>query len=105
MSSYLAARAVYALAYLANWLLWAYWWIIVMRVVASWLNADPGNPIVRFLYSVTEPVLSGLRRRFPFLVVSALDLAPIAVLLGVTVVQIVLVDSLFELAGRLAVGR
>ena len=33
----------------------------------SWVNADPYNPIVRAIYSVTEPVLYRIRRALPVL--------------------------------------
>ena len=34
-----------------------YMWLIVARAILSWVSPDPYNPIVRFLYNVTEPVL------------------------------------------------
>ncbi len=54
-----------ALADLVNLALWAYMWIIIIRALLSWVNPDPYNPIVRFLYQVTEPVLRPIRRRLP----------------------------------------
>jgi YggT family protein len=42
-----------------------YWWILLARAVISWVNADPRNPIVRFLHQVTDPVLGMIRRRLP----------------------------------------
>ncbi len=33
-----------------------YFWIIVVRALISWVNPDPYNPVVRFLYQATEPV-------------------------------------------------
>ena len=52
---------------LINLVLTAYMWIIIARAVVSWVNPDPNNPIVRFLYQVTEPVLRPIRRRLPTL--------------------------------------
>jgi YggT family protein len=37
-------------------------WIIIAQSLISWVNPDPYNPIVRFLYRVTEPVLAPIRR-------------------------------------------
>ena len=31
--------------------------LIIARAVVSWVNADPSNPIVRFLQDSTEPLL------------------------------------------------
>ncbi len=42
-----------------------YWWILLARAVVSWVNADPRNPIVRFLHQVTDPLTAVIRRRLP----------------------------------------
>ena len=36
--------------------------VVIASAVISWVNADPYNPIVRFLHAITEPVLRPLRR-------------------------------------------
>jgi YggT family protein len=54
-----------ALATVLNIVLTLYMWIIIARAVLSWVSPDPYNPIVRFIYSITEPVLSQIRRRLP----------------------------------------
>jgi YggT family protein len=91
-----------AVAMMLGTLLNAYWWIVFVRVLLSWVNADPYNPIVRFLANATDPVLYQVRRRLPFVVVSGWDLSPIVVLILIRVLQVVLVDSLYELAYRIA---
>ena len=60
---FVVSNLVLAVARLLELLLWAYFWIIIARAVLSWVNPDPFNPIVRFLYRVTEPVLRPIRRR------------------------------------------
>ncbi|PYO15475.1 MAG: hypothetical protein DMD75_02775, partial [Candidatus Rokuibacteriota bacterium] len=50
-----------ALANLVNLVIVAYIWIIIARAIISWVSPDPYNPIVRFLYRVTEPVLRPVR--------------------------------------------
>ena len=54
-----------ALATIVNLGLTIYMWVIIARALLSWVNPDPYNPIVRFLYNVTEPVLGWIRRRVP----------------------------------------
>ena len=71
---------------LVNLVLTAYMWIIIARAVISWVNPDPSNPIVRFLYQVTEPVLRPIRRRLPTLQMG-LDLSPMIVLAVIWIVQ------------------
>ena len=39
-----------------------YMWVIIVRALISWVNPDPYNPIVQFLYRATEPVLGPVRR-------------------------------------------
>lgn len=86
-----------ALAQLVNLVLQVYFWIIIARAVLSWVNPDPSNPIVRFLYQVTEPVLRPVRRRLP-MVAMGLDLSPMVVLLAIYFLEVFLVASLRDLA-------
>jgi len=77
-----------------------YLWLIIARALLSWVNPDPYNPIVRFLYNVTEPVLGYLRRRVP-LVFGGLDLTPLLVLVAIIFLQRFLVATLMDLARTL----
>lgn len=87
---------VAALANLVNIALTAYMWILIARAVISWVNPDPFNPIVRFLYRVTEPVLRPVRRRLP--ATMGLDLSPMVVLLAIYFLQSFLVPVLYRIA-------
>ena len=62
---FVIANLLVAVAQVVDYILWAYLWIIVGRVVVTWVNADRYNPIVHFLYGATEPVLVRVRRRLP----------------------------------------
>jgi uncharacterized protein YggT (Ycf19 family) len=48
-----------------HWFLWIYKWILIARAITSWVSASPRNPIVSFLYMVTEPALRAIRRGLP----------------------------------------
>jgi len=74
-----------------------YMWLIIARALISWVNPDPYNPIVRFLYNVTEPVLSYLRRRVP-VVMGGLDLSPLIVILAIFFLRLFLVPTLHDWA-------
>jgi len=91
------SNLVLAVARLLELLLWAYFWIIIARAVLSWVNPDPFNPIVRFLYRVTEPVLRPIRCRLPTMGMG-LDLSPMLVILAIYFLQAFLVESLRDLA-------
>ena len=76
-----------------------YMWLIFGRVIISWVNADPYNPIVRFLYNATEPVLYRVRRALP--AIGGLDLSPLLVIFGIYFLKGFLVMSLFDVARRM----
>ena len=56
--------------------------ILFFRIILSWVNPDPYHPLVRFLYSFTEPVLAPIRRVIPPLG-GMLDLSPMIVFLSI----------------------
>ena len=63
-------------------LLQLYMWIIIIRVLISWINPDPYNPIVQFLRRVTDPAIEGVRRFVPrFLWSTGLDFTPLILIL------------------------
>ena len=86
-----------ALALVLRMLLDAYWLLIVARVVISWVDADPYNPIVRFLYAATDPVLYRVRRWLP-LYFSGIDFSPIFVIAAIYFLEKFLVQSLLDLS-------
>ena len=88
-----------AIADLLNFVLSAYIWIIIARAVISWVNADPYNPVVRFLHQVTDPLLNRIRRFLP--VMGGFDLSPMVLILGVIFLQSFLVPTLRQLAAGL----
>jgi YggT family protein len=94
---FVLANLVLAVARLLELVLWAYFWIIIARAVLSWVNPDPFNPIVRFLYRVTEPVLRPIRHRLPTMGMGP-DLSPMLVILAIYFLQSFLVESLRDLA-------
>ncbi len=68
---------------------------IFVRIVLSWFPLDPNGvmaTVAGFLYMVTDPVLGPLRRAIPGVRIGsiALDLSPIIVIIGVTVLMGVL---------------
>ena len=94
---FILANLIIAAAQVLDFLLWAYQWILIARVVISWIDADPYNPIVRFIYNLTEPVLEKVRERLP-LIVGGFDLSPLVVWLAIWFIKRFLVQSLYDLA-------
>ena len=68
------------------WALQAYQLILLARVIMSWIpNLDYNNPIARFLYQATEPVLAPIRNALPPL--GGIDLSPLVVFLAISVLM------------------
>lgn len=93
-----AGNFLIAIARIIDILLTVYLWIIVARALISWVNPDPYNKIVIFLYRVTEPVLRPIRRIIPRHSLP-IDFAPLVVLLIIFFLQYFLVQTLIQLAG------
>jgi YggT family protein len=97
---FVLANFLEALAAVVNIVLTLYMWIVAARAIISWVNPDPHNPIVRFLYVATEPVLYRLRRMLP-LYAGGIDFSPIIVFVAIIFLQRFLVQSLYDLAASL----
>ncbi len=70
--------------------------LLLARILISWFNLDPYNPIVQFLHNATEPILAPVRRRLPAM--GMFDLSPMVVLIGAFVLQQVLIRLIINLA-------
>ncbi len=86
---------ILAIAKLLNFALSAYIWIVIGRAVISWVNADPYNPIVRFLIQVTDPILLRIRRYIPSM--GGIDLSPMILILAIVFLQSFLVPTLTQI--------
>lgn len=74
------------------WLLTAYWFVLILRIVASWFPAPTspaGEQFMGLLWGLTEPVLAPLRSVFPPVRAGglALDLSPIAVFIAIAILR------------------
>ncbi|HOR00970.1 MAG TPA: YggT family protein [Anaerolineae bacterium] len=67
---------------------------ILARVIVSWLNVSPYNPIVSFIYQITDPILEPLRRIIPPL--GMIDISPIIAMLLLSVVQRILLSLIWQ---------
>jgi len=97
---FVLSNFVVALAKIIDIVLTLYMWLIIARALISWVNADPYNQIVIFLYKATEPVLRLVRRIIPFRNVG-IDLSPMIVILAIIFLQYFLVETLIQFARTL----
>ncbi len=87
-------------AYVVNLLLDAYFWIILIRAVLSWVRPDPYNPLVRIICNLVDPVTFRISRHIPTRI-GMVDIAPFILMLLVIFLQRFLVKTLFDLALRM----
>jgi YggT family protein len=90
------------LAVVLNFGLQMYIYVLIGRVIVSWVDASPYNPIVRFLYVATEPPLRAIRSMLPRgLRFFPLDITPLILFALIYFVQIAVVGSIYDLGVRL----
>ena len=88
---------IIALAEVIDIVLLSYMIIIFARAAISWVNPDPYNQIVIFLYRVTEPVLGPIRRKLP-MNNAGIDFSPLIVILAIIFLRLFLVPTMQHLA-------
>ena len=101
---FVLANLLSAIATVLDVALQFYLWVVIIRALLSWVNPDPYNPIVRFLNTITDPVLWRIQRWLGPRILTAmggLDLSPIIVILAIYFLRVFLVQSLRDLALRL----
>jgi len=88
---------LFAIAGILNSIFEIYSWLLIGRVIISWVNPDPYNPIVQFLIRITEPVLEPIRNAIPSF--GGIDLSVIVAWLAIHYLgQVFLVRQLIDLA-------
>ena len=73
-------------------ILTVYFWIVIVAALLSWVEPNPYNPIVRFLYSVTEPVFDWIRERLPVFF-AGIDFSPLVVIFAIEFLQVYLIPT------------
>ena len=97
---FVLSNLISAIAVVLEYVLTALSWLVIIRALISWVSPDLFNPIVRFLYAVTEPVLSPFRRVIPIHNIG-IDISPVLALIFIWFVKLFLVNTLFGLAARI----
>lgn len=94
---------IISIAKIIDMLLDIYKWIIIISALISWVNPDPYNPIVRFLHTVTDPVLTPIRRFIGYRL-GPLDISPIVVIVAIIFVQSFLIKTLIKIGFQFGGG-
>jgi YggT family protein len=93
---FILANFIKAVAVVLDMALTLYLFVVIARAILSWVSPDPYNPIVRFIHNATEPVLSRVRSKIPYL--GGLDISPLVVIAVIYFLRIFVVGSLHQMA-------
>ncbi|MCB1750538.1 MAG: YggT family protein [Gammaproteobacteria bacterium] len=97
MGSNLAATLAWAIPELVNLALNVFLFAILIQVILSWVSPGTYNPALSLIHSLTEPVLRPAQRLIP--PISGLDLSPMVVMVGLTLLKMLLLPPLQMLTG------
>lgn len=97
---FILSNLIKAIATILDLVLTIYMWIIVIAALISWVNPDPYNPIVRFLYRATEPVLRRIRGVIP-IGGFGIDLSPMIAILLILFIKYFIIPTLMDLVSKI----
>jgi YggT family protein len=79
-----------------NLIIGIYIWVVIIAALITWVQPNPYNPIVQFLWNVTEPVYRWIRRYIPTRI-GNFDIAPIILILALEFIQILINNIISQL--------
>ena len=78
---------------LVDWAFRLYEFLILLRVLFSWIRPDPYNPFVRIVHQLTDPIMEPLRRIIPPM--GMMDISHIIALIVLSIIQGLVVGFLY----------
>lgn len=100
---FVLGNALITVAGILGSLITLYSFVVFVACILSWVNADPYNPVVRIINSLTEPVFYRIRKYCPFVMIGGLDLSPILLIIVLQLFDGIVIGSLYDLAVKLKV--
>jgi len=76
-----------------------YSWILIIRILLSWIKHNPYQPIIRFIYEVTEPYLRIFRRVVP--AYGGVDFSPIVAFFFLRIIEWIVIKLLYYITPAL----
>ncbi len=96
---FVIANIIDAIGYIAHMLISAYILVVIAACIITWFNVSPYHPAVRILRQLTDPAFSFVSRKLPIVrQINGVDLSPVAVIIGLELIDLVIVRSLTQLA-------
>jgi YggT family protein len=78
----------------------AYFWIIFVRAILSWIRPDPYNPFVRIIYGMVDPLTYRISKIIPTRI-GIIDISPFILMLIIMFLQRFLVRTLLDMGMRM----
>jgi len=72
-----------------------YSYLIIFRILLSWVRHNPYQPLIRFIYEITDPYLDIFRRFIP--PVGMIDLSPIVAIIALQALYYFVIWLLYAL--------
>ena len=70
-------------------------WLLIIRIILSWLPHNRYHPIIDFIYKITEPLLSPFRNMIG--PIGGIDLSPIILFFLINYIHRLLIRILFSM--------
>lgn len=96
---FIAGELFRSLALLVSLVFNIVYFILVIRIILSWVNPDPYNEIVQIIHKITDPILAPFYKlplRF-----GGIDFSPIVAFMVLSVLRNFIVNVLYQIAARL----
>lgn len=97
ISSLLSGNMVLSILGIISSLIYFYIILTIIAVILSYVQVNPYNPIVQVINKLTQPVLSFIRKKLPFLVIGSIDLSPLVVVFGLQILDALLIRAFMGL--------
>ena len=97
---YILGNLIIAIGVILNKIIEVMYFVLIIRVILSWVRPDPYNFFVQLLYKITEPILYPFRRIIPLRNIG-LDISPMLAMMALFFVQQFLIMSLIQLGYQL----
>ena len=88
---------VVTVAQILEQVLQLYIYVVIASAILTWVEPNPYNPIVRFIYSITEPVFDWVRRKIPVFF-GGIDFSPMIVIIAIYFLQSYFIPTLTRIA-------
>lgn len=70
-------------------------WLIIARCILSFVRHDPYQPVIKFIYDITEPIMAPFRKLIP--PAGGIDFSPIIAVLALSFLQKIIIDILYAI--------